>query len=313
MGSRVGRRAGRLGVAAVVIAGGLYLWPGPERLATVPRLLYGSPHQRYAAKLTWNGRADTDAGRRWLEEAQSAMARAEVAALPFQQALSFPADRPEATAFASALRRGQRYTVEARVADGDATTLFVDVFARDEDGFSRVASAAPDERAVILELTSDADYVVRVQPELGREVRGTLILRAGPSLQLPVDGAEPSSIHSLFGDARDGGSRAHHGVDIFAARGTSVLAAASGIVSRVGTNALGGNVVWVARPLRGETHYYAHLDRQLVTPGTLVDAGDVIGTVGNTGNARGTRPHLHFGIYAGGEAVDPLPYIAPAH
>lgn len=277
----------------------------------MPRLLFGSPHERYAATLTWNGRADTDTGRRWLEEARHALARAEVAGLPIDQALSFPADQPKAIGFASALRRGQRYTVEASIADGDATTLFIDVFAREGDGYSRVASAAPDERAVILELTSDADYVVRVQPELGRELRGTLTLRAGPSLQLPVDGAEPSSIHSFFGDARDGGSRPHHGVDIFAGRGTSVLAAADGVVSRVGTNVLGGNVIWIARPLRGETHYYAHLDRQLVTPGTLVDAGDVIGTVGNTGNARGTRPHLHFGIYAGGEAVDPLPYIAP--
>ena len=277
----------------------------------MPQLLFGSPHERYAATLTWNGRADTDAGRRWLEEARRALARAEIDPLPLEHSLSFPSDQPAAVAVASALRRGQRYTVEARIADGDATTLFIDVFARDGDGYSPVASAAPDERAVILELTSDADYVVRVQPELDRELRGTLTLRAGPSLQLPVDDAGPSSIHSLFGDARDGGSRAHHGVDIFAARGTPVLAAAGGVVSRVGTNGLGGNVIWIARPLRGETHYYAHLDRQLVTPGTPVDAGDVIGTVGNTGNARGTRPHLHFGIYAGGEAVDPFPYIAP--
>ncbi|MBI4485879.1 MAG: M23 family metallopeptidase [Acidobacteria bacterium] len=83
----------------------------------------------------------------------------------------------------------------------------------------------------------------------------------------------------------------HHGVDIFAPRGTPVLAAAGGIVTSGGTSSLGGNVVWIARPGRREAHYYAHLDRQLVTPGTFVEAGDVIGTVGNTGNARGTLPH----------------------
>jgi murein DD-endopeptidase MepM/ murein hydrolase activator NlpD len=80
-------------------------------------------------------------------------------------------------------------------------------------------------------------------------------------------------------------------------------------VSFVGTNRLGGNVVWVLRPSRGEAHYYAHLDTQRVRAGTRVKAGDVIGTVGNTGNARSTAPHLHFGIYAGGGAVDPLPYV----
>jgi murein DD-endopeptidase MepM/ murein hydrolase activator NlpD len=99
-------------------------------------------------------------------------------------------------------------------------------------------------------------------------------------------------------------------VDIFAPRGTPVLAAAGGVVTSVGTNGLGGNVVWIARPMRGERHYYAHLDRQAVSAGTFVNEGDVIGYVGNTGNARGTAPHLHFGIYASGGAVDPLPYIA---
>jgi murein DD-endopeptidase MepM/ murein hydrolase activator NlpD len=68
----------------------------------------------------------------------------------------------------------------------------------------------------------------------------------------------------------------------------------------------------VTRPTRGESHYYAHLDRQLVTAGTYVKEGDLIGLVGSSGNARGSAPHLHFGIYTAGGAVDPLPYIADA-
>jgi murein DD-endopeptidase MepM/ murein hydrolase activator NlpD len=56
--------------------------------------------------------------------------------------------------------------------------------------------------------------------------------------------------------------------------------------------------------------YYAHLDRQAVTPGQRVNAGDLVGWVGNTGNARTTPPHLHFGVYlAAAGAVDPLPFI----
>jgi murein DD-endopeptidase MepM/ murein hydrolase activator NlpD len=187
------------------------------------------------------------------------------------------------------------------------------VFERDADGhtFQHAASGVADELGVMLDLQSDGDYVVRVQPELERDVRVTLTLRAEPTLRLPVDRATPSSIQSVFGAPRDGGHRDHHGVDIFARRGTPVIAAADGIVSKVGTNGLGGNVVWIVRPLRGERHYYAHLDRQLVTAGTFVRAGDVIGTVGNTGNARTTPPHLHFGIYAAGRgAIDPLPYIS---
>jgi hypothetical protein len=88
-----------------------------------------------------------------------------------------------------------------------------------------------------------------------------------------------------------------------------VVAAADGRVSSVGTNNLGGNVVWI-RASRGQAHYYAHLDEQLVSAGTEVQAGDAIGTVGNTGNARTTAPHLHFGIYGRGSgALDPFPFI----
>jgi uncharacterized protein YraI len=62
---------------------------------------------------------------------------------------------------------------------------------------------------------------------------------------------------------------------------------------------------------RGQAQYYAHLSEQLVTPGQLVRRGDVIGRVGNTGNARTTSPHLHFGVYAGSRALDPAPFVRP--
>jgi murein DD-endopeptidase MepM/ murein hydrolase activator NlpD len=93
-------------------------------------------------------------------------------------------------------------------------------------------------------------------------------------------------------------------------RAAAVLAAADGIVTSVGTNGLGGNVVWEVRPLHGESLYYAHLETQFVKAGSYVKRGEVLGTVGNTGNARGGPAHLHFGIYAPGGAVDPLPYLA---
>jgi murein DD-endopeptidase MepM/ murein hydrolase activator NlpD len=121
------------------------------------------------------------------------------------------------------------------------------------------------------------------------------------------------AVRSYFRDPRDAGRREHHGVDIFAPRDTPVVAAASGFVSSVGTNRLGGNVVWLWDPDRKQSHYYAHLSSQAVRIGQRVDAGDVVGYVGNTGNARTTPPHLHFGIYAFREGpIDPLPFVAGA-
>jgi hypothetical protein len=174
-----------------------------------------------------------------------------------------------------------------------------------------VVSADPGETRLSLDIRRDATYLVRVQPELLEDARVTLTWRTEPTLTLPVAGASRSSIQSYFLAPRDGGRREHHGVDIFARRGTPVVAAAGGIVTSVGTNALGGNVVWVARPRARESHYYAHLDTQAVTAGVHVEAGDTLGTVGTTGNARGGAPHLHFGIYARAP-IDPLPYLEPS-
>ena len=133
-----------------------------------------------------------------------------------------------------------------------------------------------------------------------------------PSLRFPVSGGGAASIQSDYGDVRDDGRRSHEKVDIFAARGTPVVASSDGIVTKVGENRLGGRVVWVWNPSRGVRLYYAHLHEQLVRTGSIVRAGDALGTVGNTGNAKATAPHLHFGIYARGEgALDPDPFIRP--
>ena len=70
-------------------------------------------------------------------------------------------------------------------------------------------------------------------------------------------------------------------------------------------------VTWIVSvPLRNASIYFAHLDSQYVLPGQGVEPGDTLAFVGNTGNARTTSPHLHFGIYRRGEgAVDPAPFL----
>ena len=136
-----------------------------------------------------------------------------------------------------------------------------------------------------------------------------LAMQAPPeSLPVPVAGISPRALADTWGAPRGNGRR-HEGVDIFAPRGRAVLSATDGIVTRKGTSNLGGNMIWVMGPGR-QMHYYAHLDRHAdVEPGDRVVAGAPLGTVGDTGNARGTPPHLHYGIYEPGGAINPFPLL----
>jgi murein DD-endopeptidase MepM/ murein hydrolase activator NlpD len=136
-------------------------------------------------------------------------------------------------------------------------------------------------------------------------------LPAPATLSVPVAGVRPEQLADTWGGPRSGGRR-HQGIDIFARRGTPVLSATEGIVLSVGTNPLGGQVVWVLGP-GGQRHYYAHLDRYGdVHAGMRVLPGTIVGYVGNTGNAATTPPHLHYGIYTAGGPIDPYPFLRPA-
>lgn len=124
----------------------------------------------------------------------------------------------------------------------------------------------------------------------------------------PVAGKK-SIIGSFWGAGRDGGKRKHEGIDIFARKGTPVVAVADGIVMDAGITPRGGKTVWLRSSNDNHYYYYAHLDKQLVQFGQSVKQGQHLGTVGNTGNAKLTPPHLHFGIYSYTGAIDPLPYV----
>jgi peptidoglycan LD-endopeptidase LytH len=130
------------------------------------------------------------------------------------------------------------------------------------------------------------------------------------SLLMPVAGVPVKRVANTWKATRSGG-RKHDGQDIFAKRGTPVISATDGIVVRVGTNRLGGKIVSVVGN-GGRVYYYAHLDgyAEGLLVGDEVSAGDTLGYVGNTGNARTTPPHLHFGVYAATGAVDPLPLLS---
>ena len=131
------------------------------------------------------------------------------------------------------------------------------------------------------------------------------------ALPSPMAARRPPRFVDSWGNARSGGRR-HEGIDIVAAKDTPVLSTTRGIVTRVGTNRLGGQVVWILGPGL-ERHYYAHLNRYgAFREGDRVEAGDIIGYAGNTGNARGGPIHLHYGIYRQG-AQNPYPRLAAGH
>ncbi len=132
------------------------------------------------------------------------------------------------------------------------------------------------------------------------------VIRGENGFLCPVGG--PTSFSDTWGAPRSGG-RSHRGVDMFAARGTPVVAPVAGTV-RHRDNSLGGKSFYLDGD-DGNRYYGTHLDSYGASG--RVEAGAVVGTVGNTGNARFTSPHLHFEIHpGGGSAVNPTPTVRVA-
>ena len=274
-----------------------------------------TPHEAYQAQLNVAGLGGSALARDWEAAGRRALAEPVAVTLPYVEEGYISPDAPEATGYRFRLERGRKLTVEVSVQSGKPARVFVDLF--------RVPADAADPMRPIFSSESPVDvfshepwrggeFVLRVQPELLRGGSYSVSLEIQAQLVFPVEGRGSEYIYSWFGAPRDGGARIHRGVDIFARRGTPVLAASAGRVSRVRDTRIGGKVVWVRDPVRNASIYYAHLDSQYVRDGQEVQAGDTVGFVGNTGNARTTPPHLHLGLYRRGEgAVDPFPFIDP--
>ena len=129
------------------------------------------------------------------------------------------------------------------------------------------------------------------------------------NLSMPLKDVKKSQIANTWGAAR-GEGRSHEGQDIFAPKGTPILSATSGYVVKIGDDNLGGRTVSVVGD-GGRKYYYAHLDSYArnLEVGDYVTRQTVLGYVGATGNADGTPPHLHFGVYTPTGAINPLPLL----
>lgn len=279
----------------------------------VPKAFFPrSAHEAYAHSLEQANIHLTALGREWIKAGQMALEGAVDIPLPFEEAFYWDSRSAEAAAYRFLVKRGVRIEVEIGVQSSDSLLLFADLFReRGDTLIQRIHVATADEALHRLEFEPrrDAYYALRLQPELLRGGRFRVSIREVPSIGFPVKGKNSRSIASFFGDPRDGGSRDHHGVDIFAARHTPVLAPSDASVTRVGEGDIGGRYVWLYDSKRSMYLYFAHLETRDVERGDMVKAGQLIGTVGNSGNARTTAPHLHFGIYSNGP-IDPIHFIA---
>lgn len=248
----------------------------------------------------------------WTIQAEKAFKDSVSVSLPYTEAgLFFPKSFP-VHSYEVALNPGENLQVEIEI-DSLETLVFLDLFKQENDSlssFKHVKSGAFKARSFQKEISEPGIYKILIQPEIEAHTPFHLTIQKQPVYNFPVASVGNGAAQSLWGASRDAGRRTHEGVDIFAPRGTPVIAASQGRVTSTANKGLGGKQVWVQDKKRRSSQYYAHLDSIIAVAGSIVSPGDTLGFVGNTGNARTTPPHLHFGIYQGRRgALNPLPFI----
>jgi peptidoglycan LD-endopeptidase LytH len=194
--------------------------------------------------------------------------------------------------------------------------------------FTLAIFVAPNSRERAAALNSGADSVDRAAetitlpahaPPPDQPVLKNGPLRArGSNLVIPVEGVSPEELLDTFTDAR-GKSRRHEAIDIAAPHGTPVLSVAPSTVLKLFQSVQGGTTLYTLAQDESTVYYYAHLDRYAdgIVEGRKLNAGDVIGYVGDTGNAGAGNYHLHFGIsttpdpkrFWSGEPQNPYPLL----
>ena len=162
---------------------------------------------------------------------------------------------------------------------------------------------------------------ITIDPEAQPPVTLAEGIWVGPAgLAIPVAGIKPNQLSDTFTQARAGGARTHDAIDIMAAEGTPVVAAADGTIEKLFFSQGGGITAYVRSPDQRWIYYYAHLQSYApgLAEGQHIRRGQPIGRVGHSGNAAAAGPHLHFAInrmqpgerWWQGSPINPYPLLA---
>ena len=268
-----------------------------------------SPYESYVKSLETSGISKSSMGKKWISSGQNALLNPnESVKFPFKSEIFFREIAPNAISYRLKYQEYAKLTVKITSKGKDNNGVYVDIF-EDNPNRSRVKNFYVKDTIFVYEDNNTQNLILRIQPQLLVNQYVTVEIIENPKLAFPVKNGSNKDIQSFWGVERDGGQRRHEGVDIFNKKGTPIVAVENGTIARVETNILGGKVVWQRLNLFGQSIYYAHLDSQAVSAGQAVKKGDIVGFMGNTGNAKYTASHLHFGIYTGSGAIDPLLYI----
>ena len=213
-------------------------------------------------------------------------------------------------------RRGARMA-EAALVVGQGDLEQLAALRQELDGETRTLL---DRQRLVAEYLAEAELAAEAaDDEIDQATIEYEAFKAGSEIYIsgvlfPIDGPYELPLIDSFGFPRMTGTpdeHWHEGIDLFAPRGTPLVATERGIVTRIGVGRLGGLKLWLVGE-SGSEWYYAHLDSFApgLTDGQLVEAGDLLGHVGNTGNAVGTPPHLHLQLHPdGGRPVNPYPLL----
>ena len=228
---------------------------------------------------------------------------------PYRQTGYFLEGRAEVLAFALPLKQGEQIDIKLKT-DSTDIQLFMDFFKKRNGEWYPILKSKKGQTVFHFKVPRTDTFLLRIQPEFHKNGNYELKILKNPIYAFPVKGRKNEDVWSFWGDPRGGGKRKHEGIDIFAKRGEPLIAITKAYVTNVSDKGLGGKQVWLRDIQNNNALYYAHLHKQLVEEGETVEVGDTIGLVGNTGNAKTTHPHLHFGIYLPGRgAIDPLPFV----